>query len=441
MSLQSKDQKIIPNQYITSKANPYLIQESILNNQKENKSFLFQEKKTISNSSTLKETNTTNILNSKDLEIFNNLANNLVNSNKPNVKRKQKFKDNNNIVSDNNANSLIDGKNIEMEIYNKINNFSLKYSSELYVQKSKYNLASERSATKNKLYTSYISKKSKSNNSTPNKNNKRNKNFFEIKDNDNNNHNYKNIFLTNQNNCSLNNNTYNKSISQYNIFYEKINSSLNNSPFLEKRNNKGNLNASLVSGLNRDYSDLSLKSLLTKDYSSVNIPQKISKIYPENYENCDISSSEEKGNANKHKEFVKHNNKLMDRCITMKPKPALDHGVSDQNEFEVKAKMEIDKADENLKILKGRFAEVEDQNNQKSKILNNNNNEVAEIIGNYLIQNNSLNNKIITNVSESKKVNKLGKSMERSYDRSSFKNNNLSRSQISYQSKIQPLVF
>jgi len=477
MSLQSKDQ--IPNKNTPQKTNPLLkIRDSVLieHKEKENKSFPLQEKKTLitlSNNSTIKETNSTrSILNSRDLEIFNNLANKLISS-KPYAKKS--IKGQKIMPLNENPKCHIDIKNIEIDIYNKINNFSSKLISERYIKKSSDGLAKEGSTINNNLNSKCLSsKRSRNNNNnnyyTPNRNENtiriNNKSFSEIKEKKNfylnnskynfmsNNLNIKNNSLINLNDIKniINNNKNKNNKLQYNFLNQRINSSMNYSPFNTTKRIKSNLNRSESYQLNRDYSDFSIKSQTQKDYSSVNNKlQKISHICPENYENCDISvSAEEIQNVFPNKEFVvKDNNKVLNRSIILKSKNSIASDAGEMIQLEVEKNTKDYKAIEiSSKPLKenvfgaergGAFEDIKKcfiDNNQKANEnqgekyksdfdYDNNNNTYRK---NNLFQDNVSERKQNKNANERKKEKtKFRNSIDKSYDQSSLSNKILSK--------------
>lgn len=446
MSLQSRDEISIsnPNHIRIPSSKPSLTPEPSSIHQKE------KEKKTISNNSTLKETNSTSALNSKDLEIFNNLANKIVNSNNPNVKKTNKTRKIT-AYGDKNNGSLLDVKKIEMEIYNKINNLSLKYSTERNGQKANADLSSDGSARKTKHNPSYLggSKNTKSNNATPNKSISKltkHKSFSDMKKN-NKQDKFKNNYITNLNNntINLNNEKFMNNNSQLSSFNERINSSLINTSFLNKQI-KGNLNASGVSRqLNRDNSNFSVKSQLLRDYSSVNKAHRMSPILPQNYENCEISSCEEKENLTLKNSSVKNNNDLvLDRSIVLKPVALLSKQTSEKIEFEVDMKegklnaYEINKGNQvDFSLAGGAFenknhhfigeeARIESENKFKAA---NYSREFDKLKVNNNIHNTSMEKKLNRNSSELRRTQQLRNSMEQSYDRSSFNKMLQSKSQ------------
>lgn len=166
MNIQSKQKSNVQqqtkhqeNKLINIEANAKLI-NSLIEKQQET-TMQSQEKLQLAD-------NYPNILNSKDIEIFNNIANKLT-SNTPLTSTQKKKRILSKNASCENIKSLIDNKYKEMEIYNKINNFSLKYSNG-QPQNLTLNTSplTQRSFAKNKSKNNSVNK-SDSKNTTPNK--------------------------------------------------------------------------------------------------------------------------------------------------------------------------------------------------------------------------------------------------------------------------------
>jgi len=184
MSFQGNEQNI--NVQIQNKDNS-LNQEfytkltnSFIEKQREN-NFQNIDKQTLSGNSVLKESNSTSVLTSKDLEIFNNLASKLTNS--TNFAHTKKNKNSNNNAITENIKSVVDNKNKEIEIYNKINNFSIKYTGDPIRGNISNSSYTNRSTNKKNINKS-LNKSNTCRSNTPNKkqilNNSNNSSFFNI---------------------------------------------------------------------------------------------------------------------------------------------------------------------------------------------------------------------------------------------------------------------
>ena len=303
--------------------------------------------------------NYSNILNSKDIEVFNNIANKLTNNSALGSTQKKKIILNKN-ASCEKIGCLIDNKNKEMEIFNKINNFSLKYSNG-QSQNSNLNssaLLSQRSARKKIKANSFIGdSKSNSKNATPNK---KNNLFMNLTKNNNNNNDNNN---NNNNNYSLNSNNNSISNNNNNNFNNISNASFNNSLLQHGLNNVNNNNYNHINenlskfqNSNHHHIDLSpSKNIKTSDLANQNLyPHKISKIpfnHSEDFENCVVSDEED------HLPQAPFGATLhqLSRSIVLKPKPPLELNNYLSKELSGKAVIEEESGAESYTVIEGEF--------------------------------------------------------------------------------------
>jgi len=315
--------------------------------------------------------NSLNILNSKDIEVFNNMANKLTNDTATagsSLQKKKKVLNKN--ASYENIKNLVENKNKEMEIYNKINNFSLKYSNGQSQNSNLYStrLLSQRSAMKKGQADSFITNnssisKSNSKNATPNKkknlltnldshvSNKNNNLNFNFNSNNNNNiNNNNNYSINNSSNASLNNtlllqgqkNTTNNFNTNFNLKNKNANNNIENQ---SKISNNSNSSAVTVNKI-RDVS--ALKQIKSSNDSAQQ--HKSSIISPEeDFENCVVSDEED------HLPQAPHSfaDQQLNRSIVLKPKP-----VMEQNNYLSRglfSKAVIEEESESNTVIEGDF--------------------------------------------------------------------------------------
>jgi len=384
-------------------------------------------------------------LNTKDIEVLNNIANKLVPTNttnpNPTIKKKKMLNKN---ASCENVKSLIDTKNKEIEIFNKINNFSIKYADKQNINLNTSNIGNKSSKKKRSLNNSL--NKSTSKNATPKKN--QNKNL-------NNNNNQNMININNSNNNSLYNlnnissASFNNSMFQSNRQKEDFNTineskirenfeSLNkfyntnstNNPLLKNNTNtkqdyntvlnQNNLNNSInMNSINNNNFGLN-SELSVKPKKGDHSPHKISKInpiLPDDFENCAVSDEDDHlPDSNLNKE-----NLGLNRSIVLKPKPPMAFQNNLIKNYSDKIILEEESVMENNSISKNEvnLGGAANKNlNDSFKNLNNsslNNGNNAEKNNKELLK--ALNN------------------MEHEINKSSFNNMMNSKSQISNNSK------
>lgn len=436
MNLQSKHQKSNVQAFSKEAKNTLIIKESnarILNSPIEKQ----HETTNISQDKSNLAPNSANILNSKDLEIFNNIANKITNNNSTLNSTQKKKKNLNKNASCENIKSLIDNKTKEMEIYNKINNFSLKYSNG---QQHNTNLngsgrLSQRSYRNKSQVDSVNNKSYNSKNATPNK--KQNL-FTNLNNNNNNNLNSNSNSVCNYNNNNNVNNMNNTSNASFNnsLLLHGLN---NNNENLNKFNNNSHnfaANAAL-SQLNHLTDKSSLKP--KQGHESVH-PHKISKIRPisaDDFENCVVSDEDDHlpqaplGAAEQQ----------LNRSIVLKPKPPLELNNYLSRELANKAVIEEESGPENNTIIESEFkpaayAPVSKTAFYDSKKILSSCNFDVENNAFEANNNNNNNNNYVNAEKNNKELLKALTHMEQEINKSEFNNAIHSKSHISNNGKL-----
>lgn len=453
MNLQSKHKISNVQANFKEQTNPLINLES---NAKIFNSLIEKQQETLNKSQ--EKTNaaaySTNILNSKDIEIFNNIANKLTNDSAISSTQKKK-----NIANKNSScekiKSLIDTKNKEMEIYNKINNFSLKYSNGQSSQNSNLNssaLLSQRSARKKSQADHLISNnnsKSNSKNATPNKKNN-------LLTNLNNNININN--LNNISNASFNNSLLLHGLNNKNSTINNNNN--NNTNYNTVNENLSKFNNTLNSQTNTPLphtttnNPLYLSTSKHKKTSDLLAPHKISKITPitpEDFENCEVSDE--------YDHLPQAPNSAVDqqinRSIVLKPKPPLELNDYLIKELCGKSVIQEEKeAEDYLTVIEGEFKPaayaptVKSAFYESKKNFSNNDFDLGNINNNNINNNNAFcrddekaPNAFVDAERNNKELLKALTHMEQEMNKSEFNNALHSKSLISNNGKCCLLAF